>query len=123
MDTSSLRVVKRTGEIVEFDITRITNAISKAIHSTNAAPIEVAEQLAKDISEELVDRFVDFYPNVENIQDIVEKHLMKHGYFEVAKHYILYRSQRQKVRETEKKKDLERLLLGRLKVQKEDGRT
>jgi ribonucleoside-diphosphate reductase alpha chain len=118
-----MKVVKRTGEIVDFDITRISNAISKAIHSTNGAPPEAAEQLAKDIALEIEGRFVDFYPNVENIQDIVEKHLMKNGYFEVAKHYILYRSQRAKVREVEKKKDLERLLLGRLKVQKADGRT
>jgi ribonucleoside-diphosphate reductase alpha chain len=123
-EITRLMVVKRTGEIVDFNSSRIRNAITKAIEATGAKPdVQVVDETVKDIVTEAEERFTDFYPNVENLQDIVEKHLVKREMYEVAKGYILYRSDRQKVREHMKKKDMEKILLGKLKVEKKDGRT
>jgi len=119
-----LMVVKRNGEITDFDSVRIENAISKAIKATGSkVSSQLVEEIVGNVLEEIQGRFTDFYPNVENIQDIVEKHLVKKELYEVAKSYILYRSDRQKAREVKKKEDIEKLLLGKLKVKKKDGRT
>lgn len=120
---SNLRVCKRNGEVVEFDLSRIRNAITKAAIASGQTleAVQVAK-LTESVVEELAERFVDFYPNVENIQDVVEKHLVKSGHYEVAKSYILYRAKRQKEREEEKKRNVEKSLLGKLTVRKRDGR-
>jgi len=95
-----LRVVKRTGEVVEFDPDRIQAAIAKAVGATKHDLGEAkGEKIVDDVTVEVRTRFVDFYPNVENIQDIVEKHLVTGGYYEVSKSFILYRAERQKARE------------------------
>ncbi|MBL7056050.1 ribonucleoside-diphosphate reductase subunit alpha [Candidatus Woesearchaeota archaeon] len=119
-----MMVVKRTGEIVDFDSSRIKNAIMKAFNaSKEKLNPAIVDDIMTDIVLEIQDRFKDFYPNVENIQDIVEKHIVKKELYEVAKSYILYRSERQKIREQEKEKDIEKILLGKLKIRKRDGRT
>jgi len=120
----SMKVTKRTGEVVDFDSTRVSIAISKAV-SAVSAPVtqELVDEITQDIVHEVSERFVDFYPNVENVQDIVEKHLVKKELYEVAKAYILYRAKRQKARDDKKKQDMEKILLGKLKVKKRDGRT
>ncbi|MBI2445411.1 ribonucleoside-diphosphate reductase subunit alpha [Candidatus Micrarchaeota archaeon] len=118
-----LMVCKRNGEVVPFDASRIQNAVAKAvIASGSPLPAAAAERLTEDVVGEVQTRFIDFYPNVENIQDIVEKHLVKAGHYEVAKAYILYRAKRQKEREEEKKRNVEKSLLGKLTVRKRDGR-
>ncbi|MEN9625673.1 MAG: Ribonucleotide reductase alpha subunit, partial [archaeon] len=61
------------------------------------------------------------YPNVENIQDIVEKHLILNGLYEIAKAYILYRDKRREEREKEQQITLEKARLGKLRVKKRDG--
>ncbi|MBS3136742.1 ribonucleoside-diphosphate reductase subunit alpha [Candidatus Woesearchaeota archaeon] len=119
-----MKVVKRTGEVVEFDSDRIKNAILKAVRAVGAKPEAIdIDALTSDVSGEIEARFVDFYPNVENIQDIVEKYLVKSGYYEIAKSYILYRSQRQKEREAKKKDVMEKAKVGKLTITKRDGRT
>lgn len=123
-DAVNMMVVKRTGEIVDFDSSRIKNAIMKAFNaSKEKLNPAIVDDIMTDIVLEIQDRFKDFYPNVENIQDIVEKHIVKKELYEVAKSYILYRSERQKIREQEKEKDIEKILLGKLKIRKRDGRT
>jgi len=118
-----LMVCKRNGEVVPFDSSRIQNAVAKAvIASGSQLPASAVEALTAEVIAEVGSRFSDFYPNVENIQDIVEKHLVKAGHYEVAKSYILYRAKRQKEREEEKKRNLEKSLLGKLTVRKRDGR-
>jgi ribonucleoside-diphosphate reductase alpha chain len=119
-----MKVVKRNGEIVPFDRVRIANAIRKAIEATHAdvAP-EAVDGITGNIVDEIASRFTDFFPNVENIQDIVEKHLVLAGHYEVAKAYILYRADRQKVREQAKKRAIEDARLGKLTATKRDGRT
>ncbi|MEL7061715.1 MAG: ribonucleoside-diphosphate reductase subunit alpha [Acidobacteriota bacterium] len=118
-----LRVVKRTGEVVEFDPGRIQQAICKAVEATRAqVPQTAVDSIVDEIHAELRNRFVDFYPNVENIQDIVEKHLVRDGHYEIAKAYILYRAERQKVREAAVERAIEDAKLGKLTVTKRDGR-
>ena len=125
---AELKVIKRTGQVVGFDRERIATAISKAVRATGEPHVTAVlgngrlHDLLTDVTTELDDRFVDLYPNVENIQDIVEKHLVKHGLYEVAKRYILYRAEHQKAREERKNRVAERSLLGKLTVVKRDGR-
>jgi len=120
----NLKIAKRNGEIVEFDSSKIKNAIQKAVIATKQKlSEEILDEIVSDICVEISERFVDFYPNVENVQDIVEKHLVKKGLYEIAKSYILYRAKRMKEREEEKKQNLEKARLGKLKVKKIDGRT
>ncbi len=118
-----LMIVKRNGEVVDFDHSRIRNAIMKAVMATRSElPQEQLDVVVSGISSEIERRFTDFYPNVENIQDIVEKHLVQNSLYEISKEYILYRAKRQKEREEEKAKNMEKSLLGKLTVRKSDGR-
>jgi ribonucleoside-diphosphate reductase alpha chain len=120
------RVVKRTGEVVEFDEGRIRNAVVKAVRATGKDS-DVSEQRIDDlvdrICHEIDGRFTEFYPNVENIQDVVEKHLVLDGLYEIAKAYILYRAERQSLRQQAKQRAIEDARLGKLTVVKRDGRT
>lgn len=118
-----LMITKRTGEVVEFDSLKIKEAIQKAVYATNKKIDEVLlDSVVEEISNEIGERFSDLLPNVENIQDIIEKHLIRHDLYEIAKAYILYRAERAKFRHEEKKKDIEKIKLGKLTVKKRDGR-
>ena len=118
-----LLVIKRNGELADFDSVRIRNAIQKAVKVTGQEmQPELIDELVSDICAEIEQRFVDLYPNVENIQDAVEKHLVKKGLYEISKEYILYRANRQNEREEERKQNIEKAKLGKLKVKKRDGR-
>ncbi|MEM4255449.1 MAG: ribonucleoside-diphosphate reductase subunit alpha [Candidatus Norongarragalinales archaeon] len=120
---SKLMVIKRNGEVVDFDPSRIKNAITKAVKAVGThLPEEALEQITLEVCGEIETRFTEFYPNVENIQDIVEKHLVKHGMYEIAKEYILYRAKRNEERELERKHNIEKSLLGKLRVKKRDGK-
>ena len=93
------KVIKRNGEIVEFSIDKIVNAITKAFDAVgrkyDRSVIElIAIRVAADFEEKVVDGCI----GVEDIQDSVEKILSEAGYADVAKAYILYRKQREKVR-------------------------
>jgi ribonucleoside-diphosphate reductase alpha chain len=118
------KIVKRTGEVVAFDRARIRNAIAKAIRAVGAEidPGRL-DTVVDRIVAEVDERFLDFFPNVENIQDIVEKHLVREGLYEIAKAYILYRADRQRERDAKKAQAIERARVGRLTVQTRDGRT
>ena len=89
-----LLVVKRSGEIVEFDPDRIKNAIEAAINAGDEGfDLSSVPEIVDGVHQELSDRFTEFYPNVENIQDIVEKHLIRSDMFTVARRYIIYRAE------------------------------
>src|SRR3989344_3634488 len=93
---------KRDGKIVPFDLSKISGAIFKAMTITNEGSIEEAELIANKVLAELVritKKFKDFIPNVEGIQDIVEKELILSEYVKSSKEYILYRQERNKIRE------------------------
>ena len=118
----TVKVVKRSGEIADFDKERIRTAILKAVGATGkdlGAP-EI-DGVVDSVVEEMENRFTDFYPNVENIQDIVEKHLVLAGHYEVSKAYILYREERRQVREQAQQRAIEDARLGKLTVVKRDG--
>ncbi|OIO24987.1 ribonucleoside-diphosphate reductase subunit alpha [Candidatus Micrarchaeota archaeon CG1_02_55_22] len=118
-----MMVVKRNGEVVDFDSGRIGNAIGKAVKATGASvPQDLIDAIAVDITREVEERFTDFFPNVENIQDLVEKHLVKRGLYEVSKEYILYRAKRHDDRERARHENVQKSLLGKLRVKKRDGR-
>ncbi|MEM7481753.1 MAG: ribonucleoside-diphosphate reductase subunit alpha [Acidobacteriota bacterium] len=117
------RVVKRTGEVASFDAARIHRAISKAVEATGEALTDDhVARVVGDVVAEIDRRFDEFFPNVENIQDLVEKHLVLAGHYPVAKAYILYRADRQQAREAARERRVEDARLGKLTVRKRDGR-
>ncbi len=96
------KITKRDGCIVSFDETKITNAIFKALQAVKKGDGDHAEKLSKDVVKLINERFEDKIPSVENVQDIVEEVLIRDGYANVAKAYILYRQKRTEIREFKK---------------------
>jgi ribonucleoside-triphosphate reductase len=95
-------IKKRDGQEVPFDLSKIAGAINKAMIVTGEGSMEEAELVANKVLAELVriaKKFKDFLPDVEGIQDIVEKELILSEYVRTAKEYILYRQERSKLRE------------------------
>lgn len=106
------RIKKRDGTIVDFVQDKITNAVYKAMEA-NGMPDRAAAKTVSDIATFMLeDKFGGYtIPSVEQIQDIVELVLMKQGYHEVAKSYILYRERHKSIREAkETGLNLERLI-------------
>ena len=93
------QVVKRDGKVTEFEISKISGAITKAFDALNKQyHPSVIDMLALRVTAEYEPLIDDGKITVENIQDCVEKVLSEAGYADVAKAYILYRKQREKVR-------------------------
>ena len=93
------QVKKRDGQITEFTISKITGAITKAFVALNKAyHPSVIDLLALHVTADFENKIQDGCIAVEDIQDSVEKVLSESGYADVAKAYILYRKQREKVR-------------------------
>ncbi len=92
-------VVKRDGKLVNFDIQKISEAIKQAFDACQKAyNQDVIDFLALKVTADFTDKIEDGKITVENIQDSVESVLIKAGYDDVAKAYIIYRRQREKVR-------------------------
>lgn len=95
------KVKKRDGTIVDFDQTRITDAVFKAITATGQGDGVKSRRVSGRVLQILNRRFKkDEIPQVEQIQDIVEEVLILENLVETARAYILYREQRRKIRET-----------------------
>ncbi len=93
------QVVKRDGKIVDFQIDKICAAITKAFEALGKPyHPSVIERIALRVTADFENKIVDDKISVEEIQDSVEKELSASGYADVAKAYILYRRQREKVR-------------------------
>ena len=93
------QVVKRDGKVVEFNITKITEAIKKAFEATQTEyNDDIIDFLALKVSADFLPKIKDGKIAVEDIQDSVEAVLSRAGYETVAKAYILYRKQREKMR-------------------------
>lgn len=90
---------KRDGRLTKFDRNKITEAIHKAFFATGKESKIQAEHLCDLVVEELSKTHAGSVPQVEEIQDIVEKVLIKEGYLATAKAYILYRAKRTSIRE------------------------
>ena len=96
-----MRVIKRSGAEVEFDIVKIIAAVTKANAATEEdarmTPVQI-QRIAESV--ELACQGLGRAPTVEEIQDFVEHQIMAHGAFEVAKRYITYRYTRSLVRKS-----------------------
>ncbi len=95
-------ITKRDGRRVGFDDNKIANAIRKAMEAVELGDGDVPKKVTKAVVKLLNERFKTKIPSVENVQDIVEEVLIKNGYTDVAKAYILYRQERTKIREYKK---------------------
>lgn len=94
-----IQVVKRDGENAEFSLNKITEAIKKAFKATKKDyNNEILELLSLRVTADFQDKMKEGMISVEEIQDSVEHVLEQTGYTDVAKAYILYRKQREKIR-------------------------
>ncbi|NLJ98186.1 MAG: anaerobic ribonucleoside triphosphate reductase [Tissierellia bacterium] len=93
------KIRKRDGREAPFNIEKIANAIFKAAQAAGGQDYETAVKLAEEVSLVLDKSFKDQIPDVEDIQDIVEKVLIENGHAKTSKEYILYRAERTRVRE------------------------
>jgi len=94
-------IKKRDGQITPFDFSKVVGAINKSMIASHEGSIEEAELVANKVLAELVKiakKFKDFIPDVEGVQDIVERELMLSEYVKSSKSYILYRQERAKLR-------------------------
>ncbi|GAA6406894.1 ribonucleoside triphosphate reductase [Blautia hominis] len=93
------QVVKRDGEIAEFRLDKIAEAVKKAFDATeNEYSSDMLDLLALRVTSDFQKKIVKGKVSVEDIQDSVENVLIQAGYSDVAKSYILYRKQREKIR-------------------------
>ena len=94
-----ISVVKRDGEVVDFNLAKISDAISKAFTATQKNyNDEIISLLALRVTSDFQEKIKGETISVEDIQDSVEQVLTQTGYTDVAKAYILYRKNREKIR-------------------------
>ena len=93
------QVIKRDGKVTDFNISKISQAITKAFEAQNKnyTP-DIIDLLALRVTSDYEPKIKDGKIEVEDIQDSVESVLISAGYSDVAKAYILYRKQREKIR-------------------------
>jgi hypothetical protein len=101
-------IKKRDGAIVPFDISKISNAIFKAakvVAKKEEKEVDptLSEDLANRVVQHLYEKKGEHTPAVEEVQDVVERILIKHGFSDTAKVYILYRKERDQERKRKKK--------------------
>ncbi len=114
MNYAEICIIKRDGKREDFSISKIKNAITKAF---NASGITEEQQLVADITMNVISRFSNPTITVEEIQDLVEKELMKVRP-EVAKKYIIYREWRNT--ERDKKTQMKHVMDGIVAIDKND---
>ena len=124
MSTTIKLIKKRNKETVEFNQDKIFNAIKKAFLALNH---EVSDKKIGDIVDNVINELENAFaypeiPSVENVQDFVEKELMKNGFYEVAKAYILYRYEHAKQREQKKEEAIKKVEEEDLFVIKRSGK-
>lgn len=119
------KIRRRDGEIIPFDRSRIERAIElacDAIGMTDKSFIPaVTDEVVKDLNNIYGEIFVNRVPTVEDIQDIVERELVKANYFDLAKSYIIYREERRKERAERHERLVREFEEKTLKVTKADG--
>lgn len=120
------KIKKRNGEIVDFQPEKVTIAVQKAFAATLG---DSHDADAKDITRVVSDSIdlqygnTAFIPSVEDIQDLVETALMVRNYFGVAKSYIIYRYEHDKIRQEKKEEVAEKIQENALLITKRDGST
>jgi ribonucleoside-triphosphate reductase (formate) len=94
------KIIKRDGTIVPFRKEKIVLAIFKAASSVGGSDFSLSERLADEVCDIALQKYPNGIPEVEVIQDIVEKVLIEEGHAKTAKAYILYREKRRASRES-----------------------
>ncbi len=122
------QIRKRRGQVVPFEQDKITLAITKAFEEvTGEKRMQDAEAVMDVVVTDLVahaDAAGEVYvPSVEEVQDLVERALMQRDFFDVAKAYIVYRYEHQKIREEKQEEVQEKIQKRELLITKEDGTT
>ncbi len=92
-------IIKRDGRVEKFHPEKITWAIFKAAHACGGNDFDKAQILCQQVMEAVVKSYGKKIPDVEGIQDMVEKVLIENGHAQTAKAYILYREKRRGARE------------------------
>lgn len=92
-------IKKRDGRIVLYDESKIASAVLKAMEAAGEGDATDAAQVANDVHMELEKLPEDMPPQIEQVQDAVERELMKNGFERSAKKFILYRAKRTNIRE------------------------
>ncbi|MDB5260170.1 MAG: nrdA [Candidatus Nomurabacteria bacterium] len=118
-------IKKRNGEFVPFEPDKIEKAIKKAFIAVTkedkaAVAKHITELVTKELELEAITRD-GYIPTVEHTQDIIERHIMSAGFFEVAKRYIIYRFEHTKMREEKKQEILEKVEEGGIFITKRNG--
>lgn len=94
-----INIIKRDGEVAEFSLSKITEAIKKAFKATGKEySNEILELLALRVTADFQSKMIDGSISVEQIQDSVEHVLENTGYTDVARAYITYRRERERIR-------------------------
>lgn len=94
-----LKIVKRNGQVVNFDKEKVVNAIFQAARSVGGTDRKLAEILAEKVVHQLeISKKAAALPSVEEVQDIIEKELIEQGHAKTAKAFILYRAEHAKLR-------------------------
>lgn len=106
-EISVRRIIKRDGQVENYDRRRIKEAINKAIQAVRGTGNEIlSEKITQDVEKELVTFMSGRHPNsapaVEEVQDLVERVLISNNEADVAKAYILYRARREAIRDTKR---------------------
>jgi len=106
-----LKIKKRNGSVVEFDSAKISSAMEKGMKSVlgKVNPDKLVE-LTNNVIAKIEERYgEDGTPDVEGVQDVVEKALMDAGFYDVVKAYILYRERHRELREEKQKEILKKI--------------
>ena len=119
-----INIKKRNGTMVPFDKNKIEIAISKAFQKVTG---DINAISAREITNNVVLELEALYkddtiPTVEKVQDIVEIEIMKAGYLDIAKNYIVYRFEHQKIRQEEQEEILEKIEEGEIYIIKRNGK-
>jgi ribonucleoside-diphosphate reductase alpha chain len=117
---------KRNGKIVPFDQDKIISAVSKAFQKvTGTSNVEVATTIRDTTMSKLYDLYKEneaSIPYVEQIQDLVEMSIMEAGYYDVAKHYILYRHEKIMERAHQRQQELQKIEEGNAVIINRNGK-
>ncbi len=109
MITEITKIYRRDGTVVPFNQEKITNAIFKAVAEVGGHNKKLIGDLSDKVVDTLKHHFPKTIPSVEEIQDIVERVLIKEGRSKTAKAFILYRQRRRELREKRENKEVENI--------------
>lgn len=116
------KIKKRNGDVVDFQADKINLVMQKAFQSVSAQITQdQVDQMTIEVVEALEAKFQEQMPSVEATQDLVEMVIMKNGYFEAAKSYILYRHEQLRKRQEEHEAVLKKIEERKLTIVKRTG--